>query len=391
MQRPYCQEHPESPAIARCVSCGKYLCRGCVTEVMAKAYCRECGARAVQQGPAGAASSGTAPQVSGQQFSQVSPDQTAPQPSVSQPAAAGGVGATVVASCAFHPGVRAVTRCARCGALLCAGCQRLIGNQRFCAMCYQNTFAPAGGFPARPGARPVRATPSMAAAPWKLWPGLAFLPVPFILSGVMTYMMRSGEEISAGLAQFLLSLLLYSCMLFFAFLTVSRYGSTTVEMGMTGKDLPASIGLGIAGGTVAFWMAVASAFLSFAFFQNLGSVEKWLQGFYDIKAKDVTGVDLLIVGFIIIVVAPICEEIFFRGYLYPPMRKRFGVWGAVFVNGFLFSAVHFSVFGLIGRTLAGAIFCLLYEYNDNLWSPITAHALNNFVAFFLPLVYLSAH
>ena len=71
------------------------------------------------------------------------------------------------------------------------------------------------------------------------------------------------------------------------------------------------------------------------------------------------------------------------------MRNRFGVWGAALLNGFLFSAVHFSVFGLIGRTLAGIVFCMLYEYNDNLWSPITAHALNNFVAFFLPLVYLA--
>jgi membrane protease YdiL (CAAX protease family) len=61
----------------------------------------------------------------------------------------------------------------------------------------------------------------------------------------------------------------------------------------------------------------------------------------------------------------------------------------VFLNGFLFSAVHFSLFGLIGRTLAGIIFCLLYEHNDNLWSPIAAHAVNNFVAFFLPLVYFS--
>jgi membrane protease YdiL (CAAX protease family) len=68
------------------------------------------------------------------------------------------------------------------------------------------------------------------------------------------------------------------------------------------------------------------------------------------------------------------------------MRNNMGLWGAVFLNGFLFSAVHFSVFGLLGRTIAGAIFCLLYEYNDNLWSPITAHAINNFVAFFLPLV-----
>ncbi|OFW60259.1 MAG: hypothetical protein A2W01_09010 [Candidatus Solincola sediminis] len=299
------------------------------------------------------------------------------------------MGATVFAACAFHPGVRAITRCSKCGLLICSGCQRLIGGRRFCGACYQSAFAPAARMPVSPALAIGKAPPSLAAAPWKLWPGLAFLPVPFILSGIMSYMMRRGDEVSAGAAQLLLSLLLYSSALFFAFLTVSRYGAAREEMGLTGKNLPSSIGLGILGGTLAFWMASAAAFLSFAIFQNLESVEKWLQGFYDVNVKDVTGTDLLIVGFIIVIAAPICEEIFFRGYLYPPMRNRFGVWGAALLNGFLFSAVHFSVFGLIGRTLAGIVFCMLYEYNDNLWSPITAHALNNFVAFFLPLVYLA--
>jgi membrane protease YdiL (CAAX protease family) len=222
--------------------------------------------------------------------------------------------------------------------------------------------------------------------PWKLWPGLAFLPVPFILNGLMTYMMRQGEDISVGAAQLLVSLLLYSSTLAFAFIAVSHYGNAFEETGMHGRNLPASLGLGFVGGSLTFWLAVASGLMSQAMFGGLVEVERWLQGFFDVNVKDVTGIDILIAGIIIVIAAPICEEIFFRGYLYPAMRGRLGLWGAVFLNGFLFSVVHFSVFGLIGRTIAGAIFCLLYEYNDNLWSPITAHAINNFVAFFLPLV-----
>jgi CAAX protease family protein len=225
-----------------------------------------------------------------------------------------------------------------------------------------------------------------AFTPWKLWPALAFLPFPFILNGIMTYMMRQGDEISVGAAQLLVSLLLYSSTLAFAFIAVSRYGNTFEELGMHTRNLPASLGLGFIGGSLAFWLAVASGLMSQGMFGGLASVEKWLQGFFDVNVKDVTGLDMLIAGLIIVIAAPICEELFFRGYLYPAMRSRIGLWGAVFLNGFLFSLVHFSVFGLLGRTLAGAIFCLLYEYNDNLWSPITAHAINNFVAFFLPLV-----
>lgn len=293
----------------------------------------------------------------------------------------------MVATCAFHPGVRAVTRCSNCGALICSGCQRVVGGKRLCDGCFQAVYAPR---PAGPGSAPAnfwsRETSTFAFTPWKLWPGLAFLPLPFILNGVMTYMMRQGEEISVGAAQLLISLLLYSSTLAFAFIAVSSYGNVFEETGLHTRNLPASLGLGFVGGSLCFWLAVASGLMSQAMFGGLANIDRWLQGFFDVNVKDVTGVDILIVGIIIVVAAPICEEIFFRGYLYPAMRGRFGLWGAALLNGFLFSVVHFSVFGLIGRTIAGVIFCLLYEYNDNLWSPITAHAINNFVAFFLPLV-----
>lgn len=417
-QRPYCEEHPGSPAIARCNGCGKYLCRECVREAASRAYCARCAESAggthadgegraqtsaapapplpphraaplrepassvppppqsaSPAGPSGAAAAGAY---------RPPPPAGAPPAGAPAPAAGGPVGARLAATCAFHPGMRAVTRCSKCGALICAGCQRDAGGKRFCDHCYQQAHAAARRTPLRaPGG------PSLAQASWRLWPGLAFLPLPFALSGIMSYMMRQGDKVSVGAAQLLLSLLLYASMLFFAFSTVSRYGPALGELGFNASNLLSSLGTGIVGGSFAFWAAIASAYLSYGIFERLGDVERWLQGFYDVNVKNTTGVDLLIAGAIIVVVAPVCEEIFFRGYLYPAMRNRMGVWGAAALNGFLFSAVHFSVFGLIGRTLAGALFCLLYEYNDNLWSPITAHALNNFVAFFLPLVYLS--
>lgn len=294
------------------------------------------------------------------------------------------MGAKVVAACAFHPGVRAVTRCARCGAMICAGCARVVGKRRFCEGCYARQF----GLGDR--GRAAEQESAMDRAPWGLWPAMAYLPLPFILSGIMTWLMRRGGDISVGAAEFLLSALLYSTMLFFAFFVVSRYGSVTAEIGFSARNLPSSLGTGLVGGALTFWASVAAAALSNAIFGSLGELERWMRGFMDINVKNVTGVDILIVGLIVVVAAPICEEIFFRGYLYPAMRNRMGVWGAAFLNGFIFSAAHISLFGLIGRTLAGALFCLLYEYNDNLWSPITAHAVNNFVAFFLPVLIVTA-
>ncbi len=391
MQRPRCDEHPRGPAVARCTSCGKYLCRECVVDPAARACCAGCAHTETRRREAAAVAGEAPPAAAAQNPPDLPGQPVEPVPASpgDAPLSGGGgpAGARVVATCAFHPGVRAVTRCADCGALICSGCQRAVGGKRFCERCFQATYSPQRGMPGISGpAGRSRGIPLRASTPWHLWPALAFLPFPFILNGLMTYMMRQGEEVSVGAAQLLVSLLLYSSTLAFAFIAVSRYGNVFEEMGLHARNLASSIGLGFIGGSLAFWLATASRLMSQAMFGGMANVERWLQGFFDVNAKDVTGLDMLIAGIIIIAAAPVCEEIFFRGYLYPAMRGRLGLWGAVFLNGLLFSAVHFSVFGLVGRTLAGAIFCLLYEYNDNLWSPITAHAINNFVAFFLPLV-----
>lgn len=388
MHRPRCEEHPHSPALARCTSCEKYLCGECIVDIFSRAYCAEC-AEAERHRRESTRAAEPPSLVPSPPTHVPAPTQAPPPPSQAVPVPADGrpVGARIVATCTFHPGVRAVTRCSSCGALICSGCQRVVGGKRWCEGCFQATFAPGRGEPGTSKAAVLaRGTSLRAAVPWKLWPGLAFLPIPFILNGLMTYMMRQGEEVSVGAATLLASLILYSSTLAFAFIAVSRYGNTFGEIGLHSRNLPASLGLGFLGGSLSFWLSVASALMSIGIFSSLESIERWLQGFFDVNVKDVTGIDMLIAGIIIVIAAPVCEEIFFRGYLYPAMRNNMGLWGAVFLNGFLFSAVHFSVFGLLGRTVAGVIFCLLYEYNDNLWSPITAHAINNFVAFFLPLV-----
>ncbi len=359
-----CRSHPFNVTEYVCSGCGDRICSDCVAEAGGRLYCRSCagkssGRESVSRGTGEAASSAV---ISG-----------------------GPVAAKVVASCAFHPGVRAVTRCSRCGALLCSSCQRPARGKRYCEHCFgvvAETEAGTSGSLVHMG-RTSGGFPTPA--PWRLWPGLAFLPVPFALSGLMTYMMRQGEEVSVGAAQLLISILLYSTTLGFAFLVVSPYGDMWKRLGMHTKNLSAGLGLGIIGGSLTFWTVTACGLLSQGLLQHVSWFEERLRSFFDVNVKNTSGLDLLVAGLVIILAAPVCEEIFFRGFLYPAMRRGMGLWTAALLNGLLFSAFHFSLFGLLGRTLAGALFCVLYEYTDNLWSPVAAHLLNNFVAYFLPL------
>jgi len=78
--------------------------------------------------------------------------------------------------------------------------------------------------------------------------------------------------------------------------------------------------------------------------------------------------------------APIFEEYFFRGLLYPLLRLRYGVtWGIIW-SSLLFGVLHgsnllgfWAVFGGIGLALA-------YEHTGKLATPIIAHFFGNAVA-----------
>jgi len=83
---------------------------------------------------------------------------------------------------------------------------------------------------------------------------------------------------------------------------------------------------------------------------------------------------------IIIVVAPLAEEIFFRGFLYRILRGRLGLWPAVVINGSLFGAVHLASGGPLAVAVIaplGFLLCLVYERSGSLYPCIALHALNN--------------
>jgi membrane protease YdiL (CAAX protease family) len=93
---------------------------------------------------------------------------------------------------------------------------------------------------------------------------------------------------------------------------------------------------------------------------------------------------LTAVVILVTVVAPICEEFLFRGYMYPALRRGVGVWGAAGVTGLLFGAVHAisSPAGfLVPLALFGIGLCLVYEWTGSLYPCIALHALNNSIAF----------
>lgn len=96
---------------------------------------------------------------------------------------------------------------------------------------------------------------------------------------------------------------------------------------------------------------------------------------------------LVVAGLMVIMVAPVVEEVFFRGFFYRALRTKLSIWIAAGIDGVLFGLIHYSGDGADGLlilpplALLGFVFCLVYERTGSLFTVIGMHALNNMLAF----------
>ncbi|MBE3086288.1 MAG: CPBP family intramembrane metalloprotease [Bacteroidetes bacterium] len=79
------------------------------------------------------------------------------------------------------------------------------------------------------------------------------------------------------------------------------------------------------------------------------------------------------------VVAPFCEEIYFRGFLYPAFRKNFGVLIALFLSSFLFSLAHLELYSFIPLMVFGWLLAYIYEKTKSIFTVIFLHAVYNLI------------
>jgi len=86
--------------------------------------------------------------------------------------------------------------------------------------------------------------------------------------------------------------------------------------------------------------------------------------------------DPLVVGLLVVmatVVAPLWEEIVFRGFLYPVLKKFGGIWVSALCTSLFFSTVHDNLAALLPLFLLGLLLVWIYERTGSIWAPITAH------------------
>ena len=160
---------------------------------------------------------------------------------------------------------------------------------------------------------------------------------------------------------------------------VKEVVTTREEMGLTGIPTWTDIGLGLAGMVV--YLLLASVVIGL-----MGN----LPGFdaHEVQeigfSRHMIGGNLVIALITLAVVAPITEEVLFRGWMYGKMRSRMpSKWGMVVsmvVVSAVFGVLHGQWNVAVNVFVMSIVMCAIREMTGTIWGAIILHIIKNAVA-----------
>lgn len=145
----------------------------------------------------------------------------------------------------------------------------------------------------------------------------------------------------------------------------------------TGSALRLSFGLTCLAGPAVYGLHQVSALL----LERLGwppspqdSVELLIRSDWTVR---------LVIALFAVVLAPVVEELVFRGILFPALRDVGWPRAAMAVASLGFGLIHGNAAAFLPLSALGGFLAWLYLRTGNLWAPILAHFLFNLVPFVL--------
>lgn len=230
--------------------------------------------------------------------------------------------------------------------------------------------------------RTVEAAPETGAntipTTWGIGSALALVAVAFLLAllaGVVVTSISGSEWGAVGRAIAAGGVLLG--------LYVALIGIVWGTDESRGVGFAADVGLSRPAG--ARWYVAAGAASLGAWLFSVGFTGLLLGLGLDLPREDLAVFRLLPGGWLgtaltialLVIVAPIAEEVVYRGVLLPAVVSRWGMALGLAFSSLLFSAVHLSWVGFVPLAVAGAVFGWLYLRSGSLRVAVVAHALFN--------------
>ena len=163
---------------------------------------------------------------------------------------------------------------------------------------------------------------------------------------------------------------------------VKRHETNLQMLGLT--RLPSWTDIGLAPLTYIVYIIVLALVL--------GAISAWFPAFPLDEAQDVgfkvfgSRLDNLLAFFALVILAPIAEEVLFRGYLYGKLKTYVPAIVAAIATSLLFALVHFQWNVGVDVFIMSLFLCSLRSLTGSIWAGILVHMIKNGIAYYVLFV-----
>lgn len=188
---------------------------------------------------------------------------------------------------------------------------------------------------------------------------------------------EGNDEISAVFIQGILFQL--GALLAIAHFTRRHKSSWSGAFGMTLPGLKQAVGQGI-GCYIGIMPVIVVTSILYQLFLYVAGYPVTMQDVVALFMEPHSAWSLLLLLLMAVVLAPLAEEMLFRGILMPALMKKTGTGAAVAISSALFALSHMHLPSLAPIFVLSLALSLLYIYSGSLWSAIMLHAVFNGVS-----------
>ena len=269
---------------------------------------------------------------------------------------------------------------------LCRRCAEVaLQEYRYCPRCGNNTWTPLSQSIVGQTDITANGVGQLHWAPWTaadVAKGIALfvaqaVVVSLLFILIFTLIDSDNVGLYALLVTFLVETLLVAVVWLFA---VSKYHISWRAVGLwrrpTGKGVLLAVGVVIAG------VVVQGVYLNLLEWLGVDTENATPSTFID--EEDI--IVLVLLSLLALLVAPVAEELFFRGFVFGGLANRIGFWRGAALSAAVFSLAHIEPIKLFPMFILGLLFAWLYYKTGSLWSSVMAHFFNNALALGVLLV-----
>lgn len=211
-------------------------------------------------------------------------------------------------------------------------------------------------------------------------PGALFLGLSaYFLPSVVLVFFAPGVQsliLSPNVANFVYAAAFEALVIGTIIIFVRAYGLRLKDIGLSnfkwGQLGLVAIGFGV------YFLASIAISTVFSFF-----VDYDINQAQDVGFSNPSGIEVVMVFLVLVVLAPLAEELLFRGFIFQGLRRRLSFWATTIIVSILFAVVHGQINVALDVFALSLVLCWLREKTNSLWPAVILHSAKNGIAFVL--------